>query len=112
MEDEIKVPAAVTKQIAALWQKNKPLLRERLALLDRAATELTETRSLDEELRAEAISTAHKLAGSLGMFGHGGATEFARSIEADLEASGLPQPERLRQHVDKLQATLAKALQD
>jgi len=104
--------ASMQEKLDAIWAQNRGLVRGRLATLERASEELSETRGLSNQLRTEATSEAHKLAGSLGMFGHHEATELARSIELDLENPGLPQPERLRQHVQRLKDTLASALDE
>jgi HPt (histidine-containing phosphotransfer) domain-containing protein len=72
---------AVNPAIAALWQRNRPLLLERLALLDQAAAG-----PLTPSLRGEAIAIAHKLSGSLGMFGFHDGTQIARELEAHLES--------------------------
>jgi HPt (histidine-containing phosphotransfer) domain-containing protein len=72
--------------VADLWQKNLPTLRERLDLLDQVA-DLAATSSLPEPFRLEALSIAHKLSGSLGMFGHQQSTEIARSIEKVLRST-------------------------
>jgi len=101
-----------SEKIADIWLQNRDSFRKRIDLLDRAAEELSDTRTLDPDLRAEATSVSHKLAGSLGMFGYLEATEIARKIELDLENPGLPQPERLRRDVDALKASLATALAD
>lgn len=98
--------------IAAIFKRSLPIIRERIELLERAAEQLSETRTLEPELRAEAIDIAHKLAGSLGMFGYDKATEISRAIEIDLEAPGLPQPERLQKHVTGLRASLGTALEE
>ncbi len=66
--------------LAALWMRNRPLVEERLALLDRAAAQAA-AGTLSAELREEATHTAHKLAGSLGMYGYGEGTRIAREIE-------------------------------
>jgi len=71
---------ATRKLLASLWQKNLPMLRERLALLE-AAAQAAEAGTLTEEQRHEAGSTAHKLAGSLGTFGYPRGTELARALE-------------------------------
>jgi HPt (histidine-containing phosphotransfer) domain-containing protein len=76
--------------LAALWLRNRPLVEERLALLDRAAAAGT----LSEEMREEASHTAHKLAGSLGMYGYDEGTRIARQIEV-LLGEGTPDPARL-----------------
>jgi HPt (histidine-containing phosphotransfer) domain-containing protein len=65
--------------LAALWLRNLPLVEGRLALLDRAAAAIAAGR-LTEELREEASHTAHKLAGSLGMYGYDEGTRIAREI--------------------------------
>lgn len=96
--------------IAAIWQRQLPQTRQRLQVLRNAADMLTETRTIDPELRTEALDIAHKLAGSLGMFGYGDATDHARGIERELDHPGLPQPERLDQHVTALEASLRDAL--
>jgi HPt (histidine-containing phosphotransfer) domain-containing protein len=66
----------------AIWHRNRPQVMERTALLERAA----EAQPLSEQLRQEAMAIAHKLAGSLGMFGFAEGTRLARSIEYHLEA--------------------------
>jgi HPt (histidine-containing phosphotransfer) domain-containing protein len=96
--------------IAAIWQRQVPQTRERLELLRKAANHLAETRTIEPDLRAEALDIAHKLAGSLGMFGYNDATDHARAIEQELHHTGLPQPERLDQHVTALEASLRQAL--
>lgn len=98
--------------LAAIWKKNLPQTRERLALLKRAAEQLSTTRTIDDDLRADALSTAHKMAGSLGMFGLHSATETARAVEHILDHEGLPQPERLQEQVNALAAVLASHLSE
>lgn len=70
--------------IGTLWQRGLPRLQERLEELDQAATAALRG-GLPPELRERAISTAHKLAGSLGMFGYPSGTDTARRIELLLE---------------------------
>ena len=77
--------AATKKLLASLWEKNLPVLRERLALLE-AAVQAAEAGSLTAEQRKEAGATAHKLAGSLGMFGHPKGTEVARVLEQSFDS--------------------------
>jgi len=98
--------------IDAIWIRQLPQTRNRLEMLERAAEELSTTRTLDPEMRAKALDISHKLAGSLGMFGYGEATDHARSIEQTLHHAGLPQPEQFQKHVDDLRTSLGKALQE
>jgi HPt (histidine-containing phosphotransfer) domain-containing protein len=67
----------------AIWQRNRSQVIERLDFLDRAAC----TTPLSEGLRMEAAAIAHKLAGSLGMFGFPEGTRLARILEELLEQS-------------------------
>jgi HPt (histidine-containing phosphotransfer) domain-containing protein len=73
-----------TAMLATLWLRNRPLLEERLAMLDRAASSAANG-TLLEELREEAADTAHKLAGSLGMYGYDHGTRLARQLELLLD---------------------------
>ncbi len=86
--------------IAALWQRNQPQVLERLALLDRAATE-----PLNPALQQEAAATAHKLAGSLGMFGFHEGTRLARELEHLLETDS-PDQAQLAPLTSALRQTL------
>ena len=71
------------EQIAALWQRNQPRILDRLALLDAAAA-ASSSGALDPALQQEAAGVAHKLAGSLGMFGFHEGTRMARELEQHL----------------------------
>ena len=83
--------AKINKVISELWEKNLPTLRERLNLLDRTATAAATGRLFDTA-RMEALEIAHKLSGSLGMFGYQEGTEIARKMEIILKS---PTPETL-----------------
>ena len=76
--------------VAAIWQRNQPQVLERLALLDEAAKALTDG-ALTASLRESAIATAHKLAGTLGMFGYPEGTHVARALEQQLDTEA-PNP--------------------
>ena len=78
---------ATRKLLATLWEKNLPLLRERLELLD-AAVKAASAGEITAEQRKEAGATAHKLAGSLGMFGYPKGTEMARALEQSFDSVG------------------------
>ena len=83
--------AAISSLLADLWQRHLPSMHQRLDLLDHTALSAAAGR-LDEPARAEAQAVAHKLAGNLGMFGHGGAGSIASEIEHILKE---PTPESL-----------------
>jgi HPt (histidine-containing phosphotransfer) domain-containing protein len=72
--------------LADLWRKNLPTLRERLDLLEVIASSAS-SGTIPPDSRDEAISIAHKLSGSLGMFGYQQGTEIAAKIERILKAA-------------------------
>jgi HPt (histidine-containing phosphotransfer) domain-containing protein len=74
------------KLLAALWLRNRPIVEERLVLLDRASAAAA-TGMLDEALREESRSAAHKLSGSLGMYGFDEGTRVAREMEVLLSGA-------------------------
>lgn len=70
--------------IAELWIRHQPQVLERLAILERACAS-SQDALLTPQLLAEATAIAHKLAGSLGMFGFAQGTLLARQLELDWE---------------------------
>ena len=70
-----------------MWQRNLPILRARIANLEMAAQH-AEVGQLTGPARQEAADIAHKLAGSLGMFGYLRGTEIARQLEVLLDVEG------------------------
>ena len=92
--------------LTALWERNLPVLRERLALLDAAAALAADGR-LSPALRAEAAATAHKLAGSLGMFGYKEGTGLARILDQLLDSCEDLKPGQLLELTRDLRAALS-----
>ena len=84
-----KQPFDPAQLLARLWKQNLPLMRERFDLLESAAQD-AHAGMLTPLRRTEAANTAHKLAGSLGMFGFPQGTEIARQLEMLLEAVAPP----------------------
>jgi HPt (histidine-containing phosphotransfer) domain-containing protein len=104
-----KPPDQIDTLLSQLWKKNLPALRERLDLLDRTASAAA-SGQLAEASRAEALGIAHKLSGSLGMFGYQQGTEVASKMERILKS---PTPETLATLpalADDLRKSLADAL--
>jgi HPt (histidine-containing phosphotransfer) domain-containing protein len=79
--------------IAWLWERSRPQVEERLRLLEHAAA-ANRKGEMTEGQRTAAQDIAHKLAGSLGMFGFLLASKIASELEQQLE-SGAPDPELL-----------------
>lgn len=90
--------------LAKLWVKIQPIVEERLSVLDRASSAASQG-SLRDELRKEAQSSAHKLAGSLGMYGFDEGTRVSRELENVLD-SAAPEPARLSALVAELRAAV------
>lgn len=93
-----------TALLAKLWVKNRPIIEERLATLDRASAAAA-SGGLNGDLRKEAASTAHKLAGALGMYGYDEGTQIAREIDA-LLSSEVPAVAQLAGLVARLRAAV------
>jgi diguanylate cyclase (GGDEF)-like protein len=74
VQDEARMAAI------AVWEQFKPPTLERVAVLDQAVAAL-QTGHLPEDLRLAATSAAHKLAGSLAMFGFPAGSELGKRIE-------------------------------
>lgn len=95
--------------LAELWERNRPLLEERLTVLDRAVAEVN-AGALDEATRIEALDTTHKLAGTLGIFGSQRGTELAREMEKILGQAEVSALARLPELVADLRETLESRL--
>ncbi len=102
-------PEATRKLLDQLWERNLPALHSRLALFD-AVAEAARTHVLTPELREQAAAEAHKLAGSLGMFGYHNGTVLARELEVLLEEKSpeTPRPDPTR--IAELATTLRSEL--
>jgi HPt (histidine-containing phosphotransfer) domain-containing protein len=75
--------------LARIWDRSKPLTRERLARIDAAVAALGQSRLTDPAVE-DATHAAHQLAGSLGTFGLNDGTLLARQIEAQLKEARDP----------------------
>lgn len=77
--------AEIDALLKSLWERNLPIFQERLNILDRAASAASDG-TLAEAARTEAMDIAHKLSGSLGLFGYHQGTEIAREMEQILSS--------------------------
>ena len=105
MNQTVEISDKTDALLAALWLRNRPLVDERLAVLERAALAAAAF-ALAEEQREEAADVAHKLAGSLGMYGYDLGTKIARQLELLLDYP-TPDPARLRALTVELRQSLA-----
>jgi HPt (histidine-containing phosphotransfer) domain-containing protein len=94
-----------TALLTRVWKQNLPIIRERVALLEEAGAQ-ADAGTLTPARRQEAADAAHKLAGSLGMFGYPEGTRIARMLEGLFESEATPDSSELV----KLSAELRQAL--
>ena len=97
--------------IRAVFDQSRAELDRRVETVEDAIASLIGGH-LEEELRAGAARDAHKLAGTLGMFGLSGGSESARELETALTLPGGPAPAnapRLAEAVLELREQLASA---
>jgi diguanylate cyclase (GGDEF)-like protein len=92
--------------LQAVWERHHAGLLQQVAVLEAAVVALMRGR-LDDDLRTAARREAHKLAGSLGTFGHEHASEQAHELERLLDAEDPLGPEHVRSA-----STLVVALRD
>lgn len=92
-----------------IWRRHLPSTHARLDLLEDAIRTTVEG-SLAETQRAEAQSTAHKLSGNLGMFGHIEAGEIASEIEHIFKHPTPDKFPRLVSFMQRLRSLLAPHL--
>jgi HPt (histidine-containing phosphotransfer) domain-containing protein len=99
--DELK------KKLDQTWQKMLPLMLKRLKVIQHAQQALTQGR-LTDALRVESVQEAHKLAGSLGVFGRQDGSTFASKIEHILSSETLDQKSlaALNKHLESLERTI------
>jgi HPt (histidine-containing phosphotransfer) domain-containing protein len=92
------------RMIATIWERNRPLIEERLRVLEGVALAANEGR-LDDTLRKEGHEVSHKLSGSLGMFGFPEGTQIARQMEQALGGAE-PDPMVLKRLAERLRVVL------
>jgi HPt (histidine-containing phosphotransfer) domain-containing protein len=94
--------------IAAVWEKSLPLLRHRVTVIHRAVEDIGNGQ-LAPELRAEAATEAHRLAGLLGTFGYPDGTDAARLLELALDPA-LEANQQVREGTQAITSTLESAV--
>lgn len=77
-------------ELGALWQRSKPTALARIAALRSALDDLSGPDPAQaDQGRRDALTAAHKLAGSLGMFGLEESSELAQMVNVLVESTGL-----------------------
>src|ERR1700742_3842475 len=95
----------MAEAMARLWAKFRREMEERVSLIDEAANAAA-AGILTDEQRVAGHAAAHKLAGSLGLFGMTRGTEIARQLEHLLESMPEDTP-ALAEGVQELRTMLA-----
>ena len=82
-----EAPLASSGAIDKIWESSREEFTRRIATLEEAIAAIA-AESLDDEVRERARSDAHKLAGSLGMFGLASGSGSAGEVEQAMGAGG------------------------
>ena len=78
--------------LAAIWQRSRPVVAERLTTVEAAAQAASIPGGPDEASRREGIRAAHQLAGSLGTCGRHEGSDVARELEQQFAGAAEPGP--------------------
>ncbi len=92
--------------LATIWQRNLPLVRQRIRTLSAAADHL-QAGPLTADDRIAASEIAHKLAGSLGMFGFPKGSEISRNLELLLDSEAPLSPGIFQELTTQLEQVLS-----
>ena len=109
-----KVEQQAIEATAAVWQRVKNKLDSRVTAIARA-TDAILNNNLSDELRQQAITAAHKLAGSLGMFDVDEGSRLAKEIQQILQSSqplNRTKKQRLSKLLESMQQELTQATQE
>ncbi|MBD2200320.1 MULTISPECIES: response regulator [Calothrix] len=108
-----KSPATAQNQVATgiskVWQEVSQKLEERVATIEQASTMLRQGK-LSQEMWSKAKMEAHKLAGSLGMFGSDEGSRLAQELES-LWETGTKFKSQIKQQIYQLVEALRQELQ-
>ncbi|GAB4368865.1 MAG: response regulator [Elainellaceae cyanobacterium] len=104
-----EVKSSTLTGISEIWDQVKAAVHERVTVLEQAVALLHQNK-LGNELQQQAVQIAHKLVGSLGMFGADQGSRLAREIQHLLEqATSLNQEQT--QRLSQLMGELRQELQ-
>ena len=95
--------------LAALWVQYRPTILARVVAVEQAIT-AAQGGALSDELRQKAHGEAHKLAGSMGTFGFGQASDLAREAEDILDPEAILDQAAVA-HLSELVGTIRQQLE-
>lgn len=96
----------VRAALQRVWRQVEPDMHRRLTTLEETGKALA-SGSMDDERRQQAIEAAHKLAGSMGMFGFAAASACAGEIEHLLETSASIGREQFNEVLERLRLEMS-----
>lgn len=79
--------ASLADAVAALWEKYRPIVEERMAVLEEVGRLVLEG-PLEDEVREEARTAAHQLAGKLGSYGFPRGSDLALRLDNIFRTEG------------------------
>ena len=109
MTSEDSAREAIREKLKDVWHENQAIVTRRVEILREAALAAGEGRLVSAQ-REEARATAHKLAGSLGMFGLSEASACASAIETSLEQLDFGEQCNIGGLVDSLEKAIGRTL--
>lgn len=99
----------VESGVTRVWGEVVEKIEERVAVIEQASTKLLQNKA-NEEVRSKAKLEAHKLAGSLGMFGSDEGSRLAQEIESLLDDGKTLKP-AAKKHLGQVVGALRQELQ-
>lgn len=91
-----EVEQQTAEAVTGVWERVKEKFSNRVAVLERATTAMLKD-TLGDELRKQAENSAHKLAGSLGMFDFDEGSRLAKKMECLFQVTDSLNPEQMEQ---------------
>ena len=95
----------VRSALGKVWLNSRPEALGRVATIERFVENLR-SGTPDQDSREKALAAAHRLSGSLGMFGFNDASSCAEEIEALLGDGPMPDGEMIVNLVERLRMLL------
>lgn len=103
------MPNQLVTGVSQVWQEVVEKLEQRISVIEQASGKLLQSK-LSEKVRSQAKLEAHKLVGSLGMFGSDTGSRLAQETESLLEKGNTLQPSA-KQHLGQVVTALRQELQ-
>ena len=100
-----RTAAIIKSQLHGIWLDNLPIMRDRLDRLEAFAV-IAGNGEVTAQQHCDALNIAHKMAGSLGIFGFTAAGELAHRMELMLRSSQPIDAAQLTRLNDSLRSSL------